>query len=161
MQREEQIIMKKTLIIVVICVLILSGFGAVALPNENQIEHNPLDTQDFDLEIVVKGGLFGYTVAVTLGGTEPESGNLTINITTDASIMILGKRFELIVPPEDIEPGETVEYKLRPVFGFGPATITITGAFYPPGDVYPFETEVNGFIVLFFVRCGATPIILP
>ena len=49
---------------------------------------------------------------------------------------------------------------MRPVLGFGPATISIYGTFETP-DVYPFETITNGFVVLFFVACGAIPINIP
>ena len=149
--------MKKIYPFLIIGILVLSSIGAVAIQEEKE----PLNMQDWQLVIDIKGGFFGYTVRITNEGGEPVSGDLTINITTDAGFMLLGK--ELSETPDVIEalsPDEYVEFKMSPVIGFGPAIINIDGVFETP-DVYPFETEANGFVLLFFVRCGATPIVLP
>ena len=94
-------------------------------------------------------------------GEIPLNFNFTINITTDAGFMLLGR--ELSETPDVIEalpPDESVEFKMGPVIGFGAAVINIEGIIETP-DVHPFETETNGFILLFFVSCSATPEPLP
>jgi len=114
-----------------------------------------------ELEIVVKGGLLGYTYTITNVGEEWITGNFTINIFTDAAFMFLGR--ELSGSPdccEKLPPGESVEFRIGPVLGFGPAVINIEGIFETP-DVYPFETEANGFVLLFFLSCDAIPINIP
>ena len=155
--------MKKIYPFLIIGILVLSSIGAVAETDGKQMEKEPMNIQDWQLIIDIKGGFFGYTVRVTNEGGEPVSGNLTINITTDAGFMLLGR--ELSETPDVIEalpPDEYVEFKMGPVLGFGFADITITGVFTPIDDPYPFEMEAtNGFVLLFFVRCGLTPITIP
>ena len=151
--------MRKIIPFLVIGLFFLSSFGAVAVSEDK----GTFNREQWAIEIDGKGGFFGYTFTVTNVGEEPITGDLTINITTDAGIMLLGR--ELSETPDVIEalpPGETVQFKMGPVLGFGFADITITGVFYPPGDVYPFDMEAtNGFVLLFFVRCGLTPITIP
>ncbi len=157
--------MKNILPLLVVSILVLSGLGAVAIPNEEQIENKPLITEDWALEIKVKGGLLGYQVTVENVGNETVNGNLTINITTDAWIMLLGRNLEFPLCPShlDLSPGEKEPYNPGPVIGFGPATITIDGefTFEEPADSYPFETNGSGFIFLIYTTCDATQITLP
>ena len=153
--------MKKLIPILIVGVLLISGLGAVAIASENRMQNKPMSEEDWELVIDIKGGFFGYSVRVTNEGNETVSGNLTIDITTDATIMLLGN--ELTETPdviEALEPGEYISFTMRPVIGFGPALINIEGVFETP-DVYPFETEANGFVLLFFVQCSVTPIVIP
>jgi hypothetical protein len=151
--------MKKILILLAASIIVLSGLIAGAV----SINQEALHTQDWAIEIDVEGGLFGYTCTIRNVGEESVIGNLTMNIITDARFMLLGR--ELSESPIQIElaPGEFYESKTYPVLGFGSAFIGIEGGFIldETPDVYPFETEANGFILLFFIRCDATPIVIP
>ena len=97
-------------------------------------------------------------------GNEIVYGNLTINITTDTWIMLLGRNLKFPLCPHhiDLSPGEKESYNPGPVIGFGPATITIDGefAFEGPAEPYPFETIGSGFIFLIFTTCDTTLITL-
>jgi hypothetical protein len=152
--------LRKIIPFLVIGLFFLSSFGAVAVSEDKET----LNREEWAIEIDGKGGFFGYTFTVTNIGEESITGDLTINITTDAGIMLLGR--ELSETPDVIEalsPGETVQFKMGPVLGFGFADITITGEFLPYlGEPYPFDMETsNGFVLLLFVRCGITPITIP
>jgi len=156
--------MKKILQILVVSILLLSGIVAVAKTNEEQIENKPLIIKDWIIEIKVKGALLGYQATVENMGNETVNGSLTMNITTDAWIMLLGRNLKFPLCPHhiDLSPGEKESYNPGPVIGFGPATITIDGefAFEGPAEPYPFETIGSGFIFLIFTTCDTTLITL-
>ncbi len=148
--------------ILVVSILVLSGLGAVAIPNEEQIENKPLITEDWALEIKVNGGLFGYQVTAENVGNETVNGSLTMNITTDAWIMLRGRnlRFPLCPFHLDLFPGEKESFNPGPVIGFGSAKINIKGefAFDESADPYLFETNRSGFVFLIFTTCDTTSI---
>jgi hypothetical protein len=150
--------MKRILPLLVVSIFILSGFGTVATPEE-EIESLNVE-EDWELVIDIKGGLFGYNVRIVNEGNETVNGSLTMNITTDATFMILGGFTEIEIPPEDIEPGEEITVKSGSVIGFGPIITNIAGVFETP-DVYPFETEANGFLLLFFPLVSFSPVVIP
>jgi len=157
--------MKNILTLLVVSILLLSGLGVVAIPNEEQIENKPLITEDWALEIKVKGGLLGYQVTVENVGNGTVKGNLTMNITTDAWIMLRGRNLEFPLCPLhlDLSPGEKETYNPGPVIGFGSSTITINGkfTFEETENPYLFETNGSGFVFLIFNNCDAIPISLP
>lgn len=152
--------MKKTLPLLVVFVLVLSGFGTSIASEDNHIKNKPRNIKDLGLEIVVKGGLFGYTITVKNMGTEQVDGTFIIQIMTDASIMFIGKS------PEDgwyysASPDESKVFKLKPVIGFGPAAITIEALFMISDDeIYYNTAETTGYVIIFFIRCNDTSIIL-
>ena len=144
--------MNKILPILVLSIFVLDGLGAVAIPNNKKIENKPLNMQDFELEISIQGGFFGYIINVINKGTEPVSGNLTIEITTNAMVMLLGQTLskELTIA---IDPGSAEgEFKLTPILGFGDATISISGVFRTEHGEYPFEIlNDRGYIFLIYI----------
>ncbi len=157
--------MRKIVPLFIIGVFLLSGIQAVAIPDENVVEKNLLATEDIGLEIILKGGLFGYHLTVENTGTEPIIGNLTMNITTTAWIMLKGQTIQYPLCPQnlDLSPGEKEPYNPGPVIGIGPATITIKGEFIADSssEPYLFETTINGFIFLFYSTCDTATISLP
>jgi hypothetical protein len=157
--------MKKILPLLVITIFVPSGLGAVAIPSEKRIENKPAIAQTWALEITIKGGILGYQLIIENVGNEPVNGSLTMNITTDAWIMVRGGNLKFPLCPShlDLSPGEKEIYNPGPVIGFGPATITIVGefAFDKPADPFQFETNGKGFIVLMYTLCNAIPITLP
>lgn len=157
--------MKKILPILVVSIFVLSGIGAVATPNEKQIENKPLNTKELELEIKVKGGILGYQLTIENVGNETVNGSLTMNITTDAWFILRGRNLEFPLCPYhlDLSPSEKDSFNPGPVIGFGPATITIEGelAFEESPNSYEFETIGSGFVFLIFTVCDATPINIP
>ena len=163
--------MKKIIPLLVVSILVLSGSGIIAIPNEEQIENKPLIKQDWQLEIEFKSGFykcgFGYIVTIENIGNEPVAGDISIYITTDARIMLSGTdHFGFHINPVEYIPGDPQVYPFQPVRGFGPATINLSGVFryrdiYGAYWEYPFEAEVKGFVFLFCVFCGKTILNIP
>ena len=91
------------------------------------------------------------------------SGNFILNITTDTWIMILGRMLELPIDSYLYwDAGEKISLPYRPVLGFGPGTINVSGVFTHETDgEYPFEKETAGFVLLFYVFGGFEPILIP
>ena len=159
--------MKKIIPILVLCILVISGLGAVAVQDEKYIENKPLIKQDWLFEIEFKGGFyksgFGYIVTIKNIGNESVTGDISIYITTDAWIMLLGTdHFGFHIDSVEYIPEDTQIYPFQPVRGFGPANINLSGVFTNEiGEEYPFEAEVEGFVFLFFVLCGKTTLNIP
>jgi len=148
--------MKKILPLLVVSILILSGLGAVAIPSYKIIENKTSNMQDFELEIVIEGGLFGYLINVINKGTEPVSGNLSIEISTTAMITLIGRNLSKEYELGKIDPGSAkAELKLRYFLGFGDATMSISGVFRTDQEEYPFgSTNERGYIFLIYVVFG-------
>ena len=157
--------MNKIFLFFIVSILLLNGLGVVAIYNEEQIENKPLFTEDWALEIKLKSGVLGYQLTIENVGKETINGSLTMNITTDAWIMLLGRNVKFPLCPShlDLSPGEKEPYNPGPVIGFGLATITIAGefAFEKQAGSYPFETNGSGFIFLIYNNCDTTIITLP
>jgi hypothetical protein len=159
--------MRKMIPILVVIILVLSGLGIVAVPNEEQIENKPLIKQDWLLEIEFKGGFykpgFGYIVTIENIGNESVTGDISIYITTDAWIMLWGSdHFGFHINQVEYKPEDPQVYPFQPVRGFGPAIINLSGVFTTEiGGEYPFEAEVKGFVFLFCVLCGKTILNIP
>jgi hypothetical protein len=157
--------MKKILAIAFLGFFILSGLGAVAIPNEEKIENKTRFTEDRALEIKVKGGILGYQVTVENVGNGTVKGNLTMNITTNAWIILRGQNLQFPLCPLhlDLSTGEKEIYNPGPVIGFGPTTITIDGkfTFEETENPYQFKTNGTGFIFLIFNTCDTNLISLP
>lgn len=154
--------MKKLLPLLVVNILVLSGIGAVALPNMKQIDNEPLNTRDWDLEIEIKCGLFGYEVNVTNKGDKTFKGSLKLNITTTAWIVIVGDYYEWAIPNFNLDPLDSIEHKMKPVIGFGPSRITISGIYNCINcTLQPFKLTEPGFVFLFYISCATSPIVIP
>lgn len=157
--------MKKILPIFAVCILVLSGLGIAAVPNEKQIINKPLNTQDWGVEIVVEGWWFGYRVSVGTVTNESVTGDYIINITTNASRMLVGKElgYDLMNFTSD-EPGFPIIPHLKPLIGFGSAIINISVSVSitaPVVQEFLFEEEVKGFVLLFYVLCSKTTFHIP
>jgi hypothetical protein len=157
--------MKNILPLLVVSILVLCGLGAVAIANSEQIVKKTLNTEDWALEIKVKGGILGYQLTVENVGNKTVIGNLTMNITTDAFIMLLGRnlRFPLCSYQMNLLPGEKESFNPGPIIGLGPATISVSGEFKLEDTTftYPFETKGSGFVLLFFNNYESNTITLP
>jgi len=145
--------MKKLLPILVVSILVLGGLGAVAIPNRGQIENKPLNTGDWALEITVKGGLLGYTVNVSNVGNESVTGNLSMAITTDTWITIIGNKLYCVLENPPIV--DNYSFKMSPLIAFGPAKINISVNFTEIATGNPIEgwDLTKGFVLLFYVLC--------
>ena len=155
--------MKKLIPLLVVGIFILSGLGAVAVQNEKQIEKNPLNTEDWSLEIKVKCVFKGYIVTVTNVGNESVTGNYSFNITTDAWIMIRGDKMSFKGDGIKYNSSEPVEFWMKPLIGFGPATIKIEFSWEPfgSGKKYYTSSEAKGIVLLFYVLCRLQPQSIP
>jgi len=150
--------MKKVLLVIVLCTLILGGFRSFAIPNNSYIEKGPLNMQGFALEIKIEGGFFGYSVTVTNTGAEVIKGNLSLNITTETMLVIFGetlsKEIEL-----DLNPISGMEnFNLKPLIAFGSSTITISGVFNNGQMQYPINNITSGYAFVVFILCDETTI---
>jgi len=144
--------MKKILTLLVISILVLGGIGAVAIPSNKQMVNNNINMQEFELEISIQGGLFGYIINVNNLGTEPVIGNLSIDISTGAMVMLIGgnlsKEFAVSIDPGSAEG----EFKVLPLIGFGDATMSMSGVFRTQNGDYSFgSTNERGYIFLIYV----------
>ena len=153
--------MKKILPILVISIFVLSGLGAVAIPDEKQNVSKPLTMQEWEIDIKIEGGFLGYTISVSPSDPPPPNGTCTVNISTDSWFMLLGKKLSLV---EELiwNPGEVEEFYLRPVLGLGPATMSIDVEYkISPENLTVGEATTDGFVLLFYVLCEGTTIHLP
>jgi len=153
--------MKKLLSGIIICILIVSAFRVTAVYNNNQIKNIPLNMQEYKLEIIIEGGFLGYTISVINTGTTRASGNLSIEILMDAMFVLFGanltEEFQI-----ELDPLSKIEkLKLRPLIGFGSASISISGVFLSEENKYPFEINTNGFAFIILVICDETTILIP
>ena len=154
--------MKKLLSVLVVSILVLGGLGAIAIPIEKSTEAKPMNTEEYRLLITVKGRLFGYLVNFSNTGNKSITGNISLYIATNAWIMFPGGLLSMLPEHFDIASGESVEFKMSPIIGFGPSTINITGNLKAecciPQD---FNALTNGFVFLFYIS-GSTEIeVLP
>ena len=148
--------MKRILPLLVISILVLSGLGAVAVPEEDTTPETLLQPE---LEIMIRGGLLGYTIKVKNVGNEAIKGTLNMTITTNATIMILGDELPYNGFELDINTSTHYIFKWGPVIGFGPATINVEGVFSPGG--WGFQGEISVFVLLFYVLCSKTTFNIP
>jgi len=157
--------MRKIIPILVVNILLLSGIGAVGISYEEQFENKTMISKDWALQIKFNGELLGYQVTVENLGNEIINRSLSMNITTDAWIIFLGRNLEFPLCPHHINlsPGDIEPYNPGPVIGFGPATIKIDSEFVfeDSADSYSFEKLGRGFVLLTFTRCDKITITLP
>ena len=142
--------MKKILTVLIIGIFILVGFRAIAIPQEKLTENKPLNLTPLQLEIVIEGGFLGYKITIINSGTERVIGNLTIEIITEAMVVVFGANLTG-ESSFNIDPLKgTYIYKLQPLIGFGSATSYISGVIQIDDLEYPLETLTNGyaFIIL-------------
>ncbi len=144
--------MKKILLLLVLNILVLNGFGAVAISNEKNTDISEMRLQP-QYEIKLASGLFGYTLTITNTGTENFSANLEIKIETNANFMIIGKEWYADIPLRETSPGESGDIKIRLVMGFGPSIVNIT---LKLNDGMPVSKEAKGFLFLFFAQVETT-----
>jgi hypothetical protein len=142
--------MKKIFLLLVVSILILSGLGAVALSNEEQIVNEPLI--HWRGAQIIAPGLLGYTVIIKNIGEESVTGSYNINIITDAEFMILGQNLELNIDEITFTPNEIISFNIGPVLGFGPSSISVNGVFLEYNQVEcPFAAEGTGLVIGPFV----------
>jgi len=157
--------MKRILPLLVGSILVLSGLGAVAIPNEKQILNKSQTTQDWGIEIVVDGWGFGYRVMIGTTVNESVTGDYIMNITTDARIILVGRElgYDLMNLTLD-EPEFPIGPRLKPLIGFGFATINISvnvSITDPVVGGFLFKKQVKGFVLPFFVLCPKTTFNIP
>lgn len=153
--------MKKFLIVLLLCILILSGFRAFAIPHDKQIENEPLNMQQYKLEITIKGGFLGYTILVRNTGIDRVCGNLSIEILTDAMVVIFGENLTGEYKIE-LDPLSKIEkINLRPLIGFGSASMSISGVFADKDGEYTFEKISDGYAFVILIVCDETEILIP
>ena len=144
--------MKKLLPLLIISILVLGGFEAVAIPSEKTVVKI---TSKEGIEITFREGLqFGVTVTF-INNLEEEIVNGTARLTfydnPDAPIILfwLGKREHDVTPePIPIPAGGNLTAKTGLIFGFGSALIIVSSHFWTEGgDEYEVSVETNGFIL--------------
>jgi hypothetical protein len=136
----------------VVIILVFSGLGAIAIPIEKPTKNQPLNTQDWPIEIKVKCGLFGYKVTVKNVCNETVSGDLSITITTQAPIMLSGVELSLRLRVTNDFDEESI--LIGPILGFGPANINLEARFtYESGDYVKDSINIKGFVFLFYISC--------
>lgn len=152
--------MKKLLPILIISILIISGIGISAAPVKKDLEIKPQNTEDWNLELTVKGGLFGYTATVTNTGTASISGNLTIQVHSEPKLVLLGKDLETI-NDVNLSPEDTLKYNLRTVFGIGSGFMNFDVVFITDTDTYIESERTDLFVLFIYCKCNTTTINLP
>ena len=153
--------MNKILSSLIVVIFVLSGLRAVALSDEKE----PLNTEEWGIEIVVDGWGFGYRVMIGTTVNESVTGDYIMNISTDARFILTGRDlgYDLMNLTLD-EPEYPIGPHLKPLIGFGFATInisinvTITD---PVVGGFLFEKQVKGFVLPFFVICPKTTFTIP
>jgi len=143
--------MKKIVPILVVGILVISGFGAVASSTDIKSDKNIEGTQS-QLQAEVKCGL-GARVTITNVGTETFEGDLLCNITISGLIYyktVYHSRHGI-----ELSPGESIRVRTLKT-GFGPTTVTVK-LFWEGGEV---SGSTSGFM-LFFLILGAPPIVIP
>lgn len=153
--------MKKFLIVIVLCILISSGIRAFAIPHNKQIENEALNMQQYKLEIIIKGGFLGYTISIRNTGIDKVYGNLSIEILTYAMVVIFGENLTGEYKIE-LDPLSNIQkINLRPLIGFGSASMSISGVFASKDGDYPFEKISNGYAFVILVVCDEIEILIP
>ena len=153
--------MKKILTVLILLMFVLIGFRTIAIPNEKSLESNSLNMKVFGLEIIVEGGFLGYTVTIINKGAEQVQGNFSIEIFTDAMVVLFGANMSKEIYL-DLNPLNGLKtFKLQPLIGFGSTTITISGVFVDSKDEYPFEAISNGYSFVIYLICDETLISIP
>jgi len=153
--------MKRIPIVLILFLMLICGFRTYAIPQDLTFEKNPLNMPEFTLEIIIEGGILGYSATVINTGPEQVKANLTINISTDAMFVIFGETLS-IEKYIDLNPITGIEtFKLLPMIGFGSASISISG-FLKYGNVnYPIEEIASGYAFVVYILCDETIIYLP
>ncbi|UCF50611.1 MAG: hypothetical protein JSU91_03780 [Thermoplasmatales archaeon] len=152
--------MKKILTLLIIGILILIGFRAIAIPHEKLTENKPLNLNPLQLEIVIEGGFLGYIISIINSGTERITGNITIEIITEAMVVVFGANLSN-ESSFNIDPLKgTFNFKLQPLIGFGSATCYISGVVQIDDIEYPFETVTNGYAFIIFLICDEKSIFI-
>ena len=156
---------KKIVTFMMLGIFILPILGTVVISDEKQILQSHLATQDWGIEIVVDGWGLGYKVMIGILMNETVTGDYTINISTDARFILVGRTlgYELINLTLD-EPGFPIGPHLKPIIGFGPATINISiniSLTDPVVDHYLFQKQIKGFLLFFYVYCPKTIFTIP
>ena len=151
------------LIVGIILLFVLSALAPITFgSNISTIDKGePLNAEEWILEITCKGGFSVYRTNVTNVGNVTFNGRFGKYIYTDTWFMIWGKELNMEPVQFDIAPGESVEFIIGAVLGFGPASISIAGTFQPDGgDIYPFYRNGKGFVLLFRVFYNMDPVTL-
>ena len=138
--------MKKFLPLLVVTIFIFGGFGALAESYEKTRIKNTSFQHDLDVEI--EGGLFYVTVTYTNNNYYPvEVDNISINL--DATLLVTGGYSPYpLDPPIEMQPGESLTFKSKFVFGIGEIFIA---AHYRPTDFQWKYEETSGFLLFFAI----------
>ena len=134
--------MKKILPLLVACIFVLSGFGVVAVSEEEE----SLNKQDGELDIEIKGG-FGVKVILTNMGTMPTENTNTTIMISGAFIFMGGLTLCISDDPwQNTDPGESVTIKSNFVLGFGFASIHVKVNYTIDMDEYNVTKDARGFV---------------
>jgi hypothetical protein len=154
--------MRKLLPLLVVNILVLGGLGTVAISIEEQIEDNPLNTQNPLIEIKVKGGFLGYKVTVTNVGNASVNGHLNMTITTHAPFMPIGGQLSLPGWTFNLGVSNSASTRVWPAIGFGSANITVSGeAVLVNVGTYQYSAWTTGFVYLIYISCTMPTIPIP
>jgi CHASE1-domain containing sensor protein len=129
--------MKKLIPFLIIGVLLLSSFGAVATVN-NQTESEPAKID----KIEVQCHALTVVIRVEVGSSPQSSG--TFELTIDAPIMLFGRN-HIIKLPKLLPAHQPWECPFGLSFGFGRCNVRVTFDVDNDGDV-DTEASQNGFI---------------
>jgi len=154
-------IIKKILSMLIICIIFLNSFLVVAIPTNNKIKNNPLNSQEFQLKIVIESGFLGYSVKISNTGLETIKGNLTIQIITDAMVVLFGENLTKMIYLDMNPLYKMVNLTLRPLIGFGSATMDISCVLETESETFRVDTIANGYAFVLFVICDETTIFFP
>jgi len=115
-----------------------------------------LDPPMPNLDINVKGGFRGYIVTVSNIGNETASGNFSMYINTYAPFMFKGGELDILPTPIP-SPGESMEFNMKPVFGFGSAFIDVLCILQIDDFLIFYYGEDDGFVFLSHVSAEVSP----
>ena len=137
---------KKILPFLIVGFLVLSSVGAVAISDEKNEKLEPLQEQY--VVFGVHGG-FGIKISMrTLFEVYDEPGE--IEITIDATIMIIGQKSNIPIPIPLHPDDNTIYVKTGLKLGFGRCTVKATGDFDNDG-IPDTENAADGIILGPFV----------
>lgn len=154
--------MRKLLPLMVVSIFVLSGLGAVAIQDEQQIENQPSNIQPHLLEINVNGVFLGYKVTITNVGNVTINGTINMTITTNAPFIPMGSVLSLPGWNFGLTVSNSASTFLRPAIGLGPVNVTVSGEVVLANiGTFQYSAWGTGFIFLIYILCTIPTITIP